>query len=81
MHPAMNHLAQLPAPERLALVQDLLDSIGESHDVLPIQEWHSNERFKVLSTYKKISVNPGKFTIPQDYRQFSVDKNSKTFLE
>ena len=48
---------------------------------LPIQEWHSNERFKILSTYKKVDINPGKFLVPEQYRQFSVDKNSKTFLE
>ncbi len=48
---------------------------------LPIQEWHSNERFKILSSYKKINVNPGKFMVPEKYRQFSVDKNSKTVLE
>lgn len=40
MHPAMNQLAQLPASERLDLVQDLWDSISESRDALPIQEWH-----------------------------------------
>lgn len=48
---------------------------------LPIQEWHSNERFKVLSSYKKIAISAGKFTIPEKYRQFSIDKSSKTFLE
>jgi len=40
MHPAMVQLGQLPASERLALVQDLWDSIGQSRDELPIQEWH-----------------------------------------
>lgn len=48
---------------------------------LPIQEWHSNERSKILSTYKKITVNKDKFTVPQTYRQFSTDKNSKTSIE
>lgn len=48
---------------------------------LPIQEWHSNERFKILSSYNKVNVNPGKFIVPEKYRQFSVDKNSKTFLK
>ena len=48
---------------------------------LPIQEWHSNERFKILSSYKEVEVSPGKFIVPEKYRQFSVDKNSKTFLE
>lgn len=40
MHPAMNHLSQLPASERLDLVQQLWDSISESREELPIQEWH-----------------------------------------
>jgi putative addiction module component (TIGR02574 family) len=40
MHPAMNQLLQLPASERLDLVQELWDSIGESREEMPIQEWH-----------------------------------------
>ena len=61
---------------------DQIYNTGKYYDKgLPIQEWHSNERFKVLSSYKKVVVSPGKFSIPEKYRQFSVDKNSKTFLE
>lgn len=48
---------------------------------LPIQEWHSNERSKILTSYKKTSVNKEKFSIPENYRQFSIDNNSKTFIE
>ena len=40
MHPAMDQLSQLPASERLDLVQDLWDSISESREELPIQDWH-----------------------------------------
>jgi putative addiction module component (TIGR02574 family) len=40
MHPAMNQLSQFPVSERLELVQDLWDSIGDSREQLPIQEWH-----------------------------------------
>ena len=40
MHPAMNQLSQLPLSERLELVQDLWDSIGELREKLPIQDWH-----------------------------------------
>ena len=40
MHPAMNHLSQLPVSERLELVQELWDSIAKSREHLPIQEWH-----------------------------------------
>ena len=39
MHPAMNQLGQLPASERLDIVQDLWDSISESRSQMPIQDW------------------------------------------
>ncbi|VAW53936.1 hypothetical protein MNBD_GAMMA06-1557 [hydrothermal vent metagenome] len=42
---------------------------------LPIQEWHSNERFKMLTTYNKISVDSDKFKIPESYRQFSIGED------
>ena len=40
MHPAMSELSQLPVSERLQLVQDLWDSIADSREQLPIQQWH-----------------------------------------
>ena len=40
MHPAMNELSRLPVSERLEIVQDLWDSIGDSQEQLPIKEWH-----------------------------------------
>ena len=48
---------------------------------LPIQEWHSNERSKILSSYKKTEVSKDTFKIPDDYEQFSIDSNSKTFIQ
>ncbi len=48
---------------------------------LPVQEWHSNEHSKILTSYKKTSVNKEKFTIPENYHQFSIDNNSKTFID
>ncbi len=48
---------------------------------LPIQEWHSNERSKILSSYKKTDVNKDTFLIPDDYKKFSIDNNSKTFIK
>jgi hypothetical protein len=48
---------------------------------LPIQEWHSNERSKILTGYSKVSVSSDKFKIPQDYRQFSIEANSKTLIK
>jgi hypothetical protein len=47
---------------------------------LPIQEWHSNERSRLLTGYDKISVDPEKFKVPADYKQFSVDKDSKILI-
>jgi hypothetical protein len=61
---------------------DQIYNTGEYYDKgLPIQEWHSNERFKVLTSYKKVPVSAEKFTIPNDYRQFSIDTDTKTFIE
>lgn len=40
MHPAMHQLSQLPASERLELVQQLWDSINQSREELPVQQWH-----------------------------------------
>lgn len=44
---------------------------------LPIQEWHSNDRSRILTTYDKISIDPAKFKYPETYRQFSIDRDSK----
>lgn len=40
---------------------------------LPIQEWHSNHKTKMLSGYKTIEVDSGLFVVPDDYKQYSVD--------
>ena len=40
MHPAMQQLAQLPIAERLSLVQQLWDSIDDSHSEMSTQDWH-----------------------------------------
>jgi hypothetical protein len=47
---------------------------------LPIQEWHSNERFRILTTYDKISIDPAKFQYPQSYRQFSISRDPKVSM-
>ena len=47
---------------------------------LPIQEWHSNERSKILTGYKKVSMDSEKFKLPEGYRQFSIGADSKTFI-
>jgi len=48
---------------------------------MPIQEWHSNEHSKILTSYKKVTVAMDKFSIPEQYRQFSVDNKSKRLLQ
>jgi len=48
---------------------------------LPIQEWHTNDRSKILTTYNKISVNSDKFKIPENYRQFSVGKDPEILIQ
>jgi hypothetical protein len=48
---------------------------------LPIQEWHSNERSRILATYKPVSVKPELFKVPEDYRQFTITRESRTMLE
>ena len=48
---------------------------------LPIQEWHSNERSKILTTYKKVKVDPTRFSYPAEYRKFSVDDSTRMSLD
>jgi|GEM_PF-1435322 len=62
-------------------VDQIYNSAAYYEKGLPIQEWHSNERSKILRTYNKISVDPDKFKIPKNYRQFSVGKDSKFSLQ
>ena len=45
---------------------------------LPIQEWHNNERSRILTGYSKVSVDSDKFKIPQDYRQFSINASNSS---
>jgi hypothetical protein len=60
---------------------DQIYNAGDYYDKgLPIQEWRSNERSRILTSYKKEKVKQGLFEIPEDYRQFSIDKESRTPL-
>jgi len=60
---------------------DQIYNAGDYYDKgLPIQEWRSNERSRILTSYKKEKVKQGLFDIPEDYRQFSIDKESRTPL-
>ncbi|PCJ87640.1 MAG: hypothetical protein COA54_04910 [Thiotrichaceae bacterium] len=61
---------------------DQIYNLGEYYEKgLPVQEWRSNERSKILTDYKKISVDLNKFKLPEDYRQFSIGADSKTFIK
>jgi hypothetical protein len=40
---------------------------------LPIQEWHSNGKTRLLTSYKKVKVNPEIFKIEEGYQEYSVD--------
>jgi len=61
---------------------DQIYNTGEYYDKgLPIQEWHSNERFKVLTSYKKVAVSSDVFSVPDDYKKFSIGEDSKTFIK
>ena len=60
---------------------DQIYNTGNYYDKgLPIQEWHSNESFKALTSYKKVTVSPEIFSTPENYKMFSIDANSKTFI-
>lgn len=48
---------------------------------LPIQEWHSNDRSKTLTSFKEVTVDRDKFNVPESYHQFFIDSNSKTFIK
>lgn len=48
---------------------------------LPVQEWHSNEHSRLLTSYKKIMVEEKKFSIPKKYRKFSINPTSKIILQ
>ena len=47
---------------------------------LPIQEWQSNGRFKALTSFKKVSSDKARFNVPESYRRFTIDKDSKMAL-
>lgn len=40
---------------------------------LPVQEWHSNGRKKLLSSYKNINLDSSLLILPDGYRQYSIE--------
>lgn len=60
---------------------DQIYNTGSYYDKgLPIQEWHSNGRYKALTSFDKISVTKGRFQVPDEYRRFSIDKDSARIM-
>lgn len=39
---------------------------------LPVQEWHSNKKSKILLDYKQVKINPDLFNLPKSYSRFSI---------
>lgn len=64
-------------PEEFKTTCFLYDQIfndGEYYEKgLPIQEWHSNGKKRILTSYKKIDVSPTMFDRAEDYREYSLD--------
>ena len=45
---------------------------------LPIQEWHSNGKNRLLVSYKKVKVDLAIFRLEENYRKYSLDGLTKT---
>ena len=43
MHPEVEHLRKLPIAEKLRVVEELWDDIGESREPFPLPQWHRSE--------------------------------------
>ncbi len=43
MHPEFAHLQKLPLAEKLQLVEELWDDIGQSNEHWPLPDWHHTE--------------------------------------
>ena len=43
MHPEVEHLRKLPVAEKLRVVEELWDDIGESEEPFPLPQWHRAE--------------------------------------
>ncbi len=40
---------------------------------LPVHEWHSNNKMRLLMDFEDVKVDAAIFNIPQDYRQYSLE--------
>jgi putative addiction module component (TIGR02574 family) len=43
MHPEIEHLRKLPVAEKLRVVEELWDDIGQSGERFPLPQWHRVE--------------------------------------
>ena len=63
-------------PEELRTPCYLIDQVYNTgayyNKGLPIQEWHSNGRIRQLLSFEETEVDTSVFTVPADYRQFSL---------
>ena len=55
-------------------LQDQIFNTGEYYSKgLPVMEWHSNGKQRVLLDFSQVEVDSSLFTLPPDYRQFSIE--------
>lgn len=60
---------------------DQIYNTGAYYDKgFPIQEWHSNERSKILQSFKMITVDKKIFDVPETYNQFSIGSGLKALI-
>ncbi len=63
-------------PEEFRTPCYLVDQVYNKGDYyskgLPIQEWRSNEKKRLLLNYEEVEIDASMFVIPQDYRQYSL---------
>jgi len=43
MHPEVEHLRKLPVAEKLRVVEELWDDIGQTEESFPLPQWHRVE--------------------------------------
>ena len=64
-------------PEEFRTTCYLYDQVFNKGDYykkgLPIQEWHSNGKTRLLTSYKKVRVDAEIFKIEENYQEYSVD--------
>jgi hypothetical protein len=72
------NLEKTPAELRTpCFLQDQVFNTGEYYRKgLPVREWHSNGKQRLLLDFGKVEVDSALFTLPPDYRRFSIDGSS-----